>query len=97
MLGTFVLLLLASALFSGSEIALYSLDGSARETLAQAEDRASRRVLALLAKPRQGGGTSLLLNTGVNVSAAILAAGSTGAAAILPSRSIAVCWQTQHQ
>ena len=73
-LVVFVLLLLASAVFSGSEVALFSLDGSTRESLANADDRASRRVLTLLERPRQILITILLLNTLVNVSAAILAA-----------------------
>ncbi len=73
-LVVFVLLLLASALFSGSEVALFSLDAADKEMLAEAGDRASRRVLALLERPRQLLITILLLNTLVNVSAAILAA-----------------------
>ncbi len=74
MVVVLVLLLLASAIISGSEVALFSLDGSAKETLAEAEDRASRRVLALLEKPHPLLITILVLNTLVNVSAAILAA-----------------------
>ncbi len=74
MLIVFMFLLVVSAFFSGSEVALFSLDTSARETLAQAEDRASRRVLALIEQPRPLLITILLLNTLVNVSAAILAA-----------------------
>ncbi|MFQ5571878.1 MAG: hemolysin family protein [Rhodothermales bacterium] len=74
MLGLFLLLLLASALFSGSEVALFSLDGTAKEALTEARDRASQRVLKLLKEPRQILITILLLNTFVNVSAAILAA-----------------------
>ena len=74
MMVVLVLLLLVSAIISGSEVALFSLDGSAKETLAEAEDRASRRVLALLEKPHPLLITILLLNTFVNVSAAILAA-----------------------
>ena len=74
MVVVLVLLLLASAVISGSEVALFSLDGSAKETLAEAEDRASRRVLALLKKPHPLLITILLLNTFINVSAAILAA-----------------------
>ena len=70
----FVLLLLGSALFSGSEVALFSLDGADRERLAAAEDRASERVLALLKYPRRLLITILLLNTLTNVAAAILAA-----------------------
>jgi len=76
MLVVLVVLLLISALISGSEVALFSLDRPARENLALAgaKDKASRRVLALLEKPRQLLITILLLNTLVNVSAAILAA-----------------------
>ena len=78
MVVVLVLLLLVSAIISGSEVALFSLDGSAKETLAEAEDRASRRVLALLEKPHSLLITILLLNTLVNVSAAILAAAGLG-------------------
>ena len=70
----FLALLLASAVVSGSEVALFSLSATDRETLAEKGDRRSRRVLALLEKPRQLLVTILLLNTLVNVSAAILAA-----------------------
>ena len=80
-LVVFLLLLLASALFSGSEVALFSLEGPDREALAEAGDRASRRVLALLDKPRQVLITILLMNTFVNVAAAILAALMTGSVA----------------
>ena len=74
MVVALVLLLLASAIISGSEVALFSIDGAAKEALVEAEDRASRRVLALLEKPRPLLITILLLNTLVNVAAAILAA-----------------------
>lgn len=70
----FLLLLLASALFSGSEVALFSLDTTAKEKLAAQDDRASQRVLTLMKQPRQVLITILLLNTVVNVTAAILAA-----------------------
>lgn len=70
----FVLLLVASAVISGSEVALFSLDASVRESLSQANDRASRRVVALLEKPQHLLITILLANTVINVSAAILAA-----------------------
>src|SRR5690606_34959533 len=70
----FLLLLLASALFSGAEVALFSLEGPDRELLAAAKDRASQRVLTLLETPRRLLITILLLNTTVNVAAAILAA-----------------------
>ncbi len=73
-IGLFVLLLLASAFFSGSEVALFSLDAADREALAQRGDRRSRRVLALLAEPRELLVSILVLNTIANVTAAILAA-----------------------
>ena len=70
----FLVLLLASAVVSGSEVALFSLSATDRETLAEKGDRRSRHVLTLLEKPRRLLVTILLLNTLVNVSAAILAA-----------------------
>ncbi|MBT8401159.1 MAG: hemolysin family protein [Rhodothermia bacterium] len=72
--GIFLLLLLSSAIFSGSEVALFSLDWSSREKLAEAEDRASARVLKLLEQPREVLISILILNTAVNVAAAIIAA-----------------------
>ena len=70
----FLLLLLASAVVSGSEVALFSLSATDREMLAARGDRRSQQVLTLLEKPRQLLVTILLLNTLINVSAAILAA-----------------------
>lgn len=70
----FLLLLLASAVVSGAEVALFSLRATDRETLAAREDRQSLRVLSLLENPRRLLVTILLLNTLINVSAAILAA-----------------------
>ncbi len=71
---TFLLLLLASAVVSGSEVALFSLDATAQEELQGKDDRSSRVVLALLTKPRKLLITILTLNTVINVSAAVLAA-----------------------
>jgi hypothetical protein len=48
----FCLLLFTSALVSGSEVALFSIDWAAREQLAEADDRASKRVIRLLEQPR---------------------------------------------
>ena len=70
----FLVMLLASAVVSGSEVALFSLGATDREILAEKGDHRSRRVLSLLEKPRQLLVTILLLNTLINVSAAILAA-----------------------
>ncbi|MCY4223560.1 MAG: hemolysin family protein [Bacteroidetes bacterium] len=70
----FVVLLLASAVVSGSEVALFSLSETDREALKEQDDRQSRLVLALLDKSRQSLVTILFLNTLINVSVAILAA-----------------------
>ena len=69
-----VLLLALSALFSGSEVALFTLDTVQKEELDASEDAASRRVIRLLSKPRSLLVSILILNTLVNVGAAITAA-----------------------
>ncbi len=68
----FVLLLALSALFSGSEVALFSIQPGEREALREAPEPGSDRVLALLERPRRLLAAILLLNTVVNVGAAIL-------------------------
>ncbi len=72
--GAFVVLLLLSALFSGSEVALFSITAGEREALAGDEAPASARVVRLLGRPRRLLAAVLLLNTVVNVGAAILSA-----------------------
>lgn len=69
-----MLLLLASALFSGSEVALFSLDSSAKSALASAGDPAYSRILALLERPRPLLITLRILNTVAHVCAALLIA-----------------------
>ena len=69
-----VLLLFLSALFSGSEVALFTLDSSQKEELHAGEDAASKRVARLLDHPRSVLISILILNTMVNVGAAITAA-----------------------
>lgn len=69
-----VVLLFLSALFSGSEVAIFSLKPAAKEKLADADDRASKRVLKLLERPQSLLVSILIMNTFVNVGAAILAA-----------------------
>src|SRR5690606_33163685 len=67
-------LLALSALFSGSEVALFSISPGEREALAEEDESpAARRVLWLLERPRALLISILLLNTLVNVGAAILA------------------------
>ena len=70
--GVFVLLLVLSALFSGSEVALFSISPGERESLAEGGSPASGRVVRLLDRPRRLLVAILLLNTVVNVGAAIL-------------------------
>ncbi|NNE46013.1 MAG: HlyC/CorC family transporter [Rhodothermales bacterium] len=78
----FCLLLGASAMFSGSEVALFSLDWSARDLLAESTDKASKRVLKLLEHPRELLVSILILNTIVNVAAAMIAAVATAQVAL---------------
>lgn len=67
-------LLLLSSLFSGSEVALFTMDTGQKEDLAAADDAASQRVTRLLNHPRTVLVTILIMNTVVNVGAAITAA-----------------------
>jgi len=69
-----LILLVLSSLFSGSEVALFTIDPSQKEDLASAEDAASKRVTRLLNHPRTVLVTILIMNTVVNVGAAITAA-----------------------
>lgn len=77
----FVVLLALSALFSGSEVALFSLNPGDVEELRERGDRAALRIVRLLDRPRRLLAAILLLNTIVNVGAAILSAQLTLAAA----------------
>ena len=70
--GVFLTLLGLSALFSGSEVALFSIQPGEREALRETPEPRSDRVLALLERPRRLLAAILLLNTVVNVGAAIL-------------------------
>ena len=70
--GAFVLLLALSALFSGSEVALFSVSAGEREDLRNATGADARRVTHFLDRPRRLLAGILLLNTVVNVGAAIL-------------------------
>ena len=70
-IGVFLCLLALSALFSGSEVALFSISAGERENLASG-GASAQRVLALLDRPRRLLVAILLMNTVVNVGAAIL-------------------------
>lgn len=63
-------------------MALFSLTGPSKDALAERSDRASARVLKLLERPRQLLISILILNTLVNVAAAIIAAVLTGSIAV---------------
>ncbi len=69
----FVVLLVLSAFFSGSEVALFSLSDADRAALRERETPAARRVLAMLDRPRRLLIAILISNNLVNVAAAILA------------------------
>ena len=69
-----IFLFLASAFFSGSEVALFSLDDAALESFDDPADAAGMRVRKLLDNPRQVLVSILILNTMANVGAAIIAA-----------------------
>ena len=84
LIGSAVLaiLLFLSALFSGSEVALFTLSGSETEELEESGSAASVRVLKLLSTPRAILVTILILNTATNVAAAIITAYLTHQVAI---------------
>ena len=67
----FVILLIFSGLFSGSEVALFGLEGSALDEIRSKSDKGSRRVARLLEKPRELLVSILVLNTVVNVGAVV--------------------------
>ncbi|TDI72336.1 MAG: DUF21 domain-containing protein, partial [Bacteroidetes bacterium] len=69
-----LVLLILSAFFSGSEVALFSLTPNEKDQLSDNTDRPSKRVVRLLENPRALLVSILILNTFVNVGAAILAA-----------------------
>src|SRR5690606_29845954 len=86
-LGALLLLLALSALFSGSEVALFSITPAEREALAEGdESHAARRVLRLLERARALLVSLVLLDTLARVVAGILS--STPA----PERAEALGW-----
>lgn len=82
-LGILGLLLVFSALFSGSEVAFFSLSPGAREEIGEDRSRSAVRVQWLLERPRSLLNTILILNTLVNVGAAVLATMLTLDAAVV--------------
>jgi putative hemolysin len=66
-------LLVLSGVFSGSEVAMFSISAGDRQRLAEDGSRAAKRVLDLLSRPKRLLITILLMNNVANVGAAILA------------------------
>lgn len=71
---TFLLFLMLSAFFSGSETAFFSLNDLIVKQIAEDKSRRAKRVVWLLSNPRRLLSSLLIGNTFVNVSATTLAA-----------------------
>jgi len=71
-LGVVCILLILSALISGSEVAFFSLSPGDKEEIELAKDKKSKRVLALLNKPKRLLATILIANNFINVGIVIL-------------------------
>lgn len=67
-----VILLISSALISGSEVAFFSIDAKDRETLNSEKDPKSIRVLDQLVKPKKLLATILIANNFINIAIVIL-------------------------
>jgi putative hemolysin len=74
-LGAMLALLLASAFFSGSESALFSLSRVQRERLKGSDEAGERYVMRLLENPRRLIASILICNELVNVTFTVLVAG----------------------
>ena len=61
-----------SALLSGSEVALFSITSSQKESLSNENNSASNRILKLLEKPKTLLATILIANNFINVAIVIL-------------------------
>lgn len=72
-MGGLILLLICSALVSGSEIAYFSLSPNDLERLEQEEQSSSRRVLWLLTQPEKLLATILISNNFINIAIVLLA------------------------
>lgn len=67
-----IILLVLSALVSGSEVAFFSIDAKDKETLTSNKDNVSTRVLDLLSRPKKLLATILIANNFVNIAIVIL-------------------------
>jgi putative hemolysin len=66
------ILLVSSALISGSEVAFFSIDAKNREFLSNEKDAKSARVLDLLLRPKRLLATILIANNFINIAIVIL-------------------------
>ncbi|MGB1039501.1 MAG: CNNM domain-containing protein, partial [Flavobacteriales bacterium] len=66
------ILLISSALISGSEVAFFSIDAKSRESLSSEKDTSADRVLELLNKPKRLLATILIANNFINIAIVIL-------------------------
>jgi putative hemolysin len=71
-LAVIVVLLISSALVSGSEVAFFSIDAKDRESLNSEKNPKATRVLDLLTKPKKLLATILIANNFVNIAIVIL-------------------------
>lgn len=67
-----VVLLLCSALISGSEVSYFSLSPDDFQTLKDSDDKASKRVLSLKRRPRRLLATILIVNNFINIGIVLL-------------------------
>ena len=67
-----IILLVSSALISGSEVAFFSIDAKNREFLSNEKDAKSARVLDLLLRPKRLLATILIANNFINIAIVIL-------------------------
>lgn len=77
-LAGIIMLLLISALISGSETAFFSLSSSQITEIENTDDDQCKKIIQLLSKPKQLLATILIANNFVNVAIIILAAYITG-------------------
>jgi gliding motility-associated protein GldE len=70
-IGIIIILLFASAIISGSEVAFFSLPKKVLEELTRTDKKADKRILKLLYRPKQLLATILILNNFINVTLVI--------------------------
>lgn len=77
-LAGIIVLILISALISGSETAFFSLSSSQIEEIENTDDKQNKQIIQLISKPKQLLATILITNNFVNVAIIIISAYITG-------------------